>query len=164
MVSPIDDLGYPPVTALLTPPHRELVTAIAADPDGTEHDLSGYTATALFDMIMTDYPVSDRVVYDDPGFRAILRAALVDGFAQGPAGYARDTVLATTPWPAHLLTPATDVQLLFGGDDSVHSPDLGATLQCRIPGARRTVMADVGGALLWAYPDRVLNLLGAAGR
>lgn len=159
LVSPIDDLGYPPVTALLTPPHREFVTAIAADPDGAEHDLSGYTATALFDMIMTDYPVSDRVVYDDPGFRTMLRAALVDGFAQGPAGYARDTVLATTPWPAHLLTPATDVQLLFGSDDTVHSPDLGITLACRIPGASRTVVDGVGGALLWAYPDLVLRRL-----
>ncbi|WP_268952499.1 alpha/beta fold hydrolase [Mycolicibacterium septicum] len=159
LVSPIDDLGYPPVTALLTPPHREFVTAIAADPDGAEHDLSGYTATALFDMIMADYPVSDRVVYDDPGFRTMLRAALVDGFAQGPAGYARDTVLATSPWPTHLMEPGIGVDLFFGSDDTVHSPDLGITLADRIPGASRTVVDGVGGALLWAYPDLVLRRL-----
>lgn len=163
LVSPIDDLGHPPVTALLPAAHREFVTAIAADPDGAMQDLAGYTAIALFDMIMADYPPSDGVVYDDPGFRAMLRAALTDGFAQGPSGYARDTVLATTPWPAHLLTPGTGVRLLFGSDDSVHSPDLGATLQSRIPGARRTVVSDVGGALLWARPDLVLNRLSAMG-
>ena len=159
LVSPIDDLGHPPVTALLTPPHRAFVTAIAADPDGAEHDLSGYTATALFDMIMADYPVSDRVVYDDPSFRTMLRAALVDGFAQGPAGYARYTVLATSPWPTHLMEPGIGVDLFFGSDDTVHSPDLGITLADRISGASRTVVDGVGGALLWAYPDLVLRRL-----
>ncbi|CRZ13626.1 alpha/beta fold hydrolase [Mycolicibacterium neworleansense] len=161
LASPIDDLGYPPVTALLTAPHRDFVTAIAADPDGAMHDLCGYTAAALFDMIMADYPASDGVVYDDPGFREMLRAALTDGFAQGPAGYARDTVLASSPWPAHLMEPGVDVDLLFGCDDAVHSPDLGITLAGRIPRARRTVVAGVGGALLWALPDLVLRRLGS---
>jgi pimeloyl-ACP methyl ester carboxylesterase len=163
LASPIDDLGYPPVTTLLSAAHREFVAAIAADPDGAIQGLSGYTATALFDMVMADYPPSDSIVYDDPAFRSMLNIALTDGFAQGAAGYARDTMLATTPWPAHLLTPGTDVQLLFGSDDTVHSPDLGATLAGRIPGATRTVVAGVGGALLWARADLVLRRLRALG-
>ncbi|ORA39986.1 alpha/beta fold hydrolase [Mycobacterium aquaticum] len=159
LVSPIDDLGHPPVAAQLPPAHREFVAAIAADPEGAMQDLCGYTATALFDMIMADYPASDAVVYDQPGFRATLREALDDGFAQGAAGYARDTVLATSPWPAHVLSPGVDVHVLFGADDTVHSPDLGATLTARIPGATRSVIADVGGALLWARPELVVDRL-----
>ncbi|MGV9803511.1 alpha/beta fold hydrolase [Mycobacterium sp. NPDC003449] len=161
LASPIDDLGHPPVTALLSAAHREFVTAIAADPRAATQDLCAYTATALFDTIMADCPPSDRAVYDDPAFRTMLRAALSDGFAQGAAGYARDTVLATSPWPAHLLTPGTDVHVLFGSDDRVHSPDLGANLAGRIAGADRTIVTDVGGALLWARAEMVLGLLSA---
>lgn len=159
LVSPIDDLGYPAVAAQLSPAQREFVAAVAADPEGAMQDLCGYTATALFDMIMADYPASDAVVYDQPGFRAMLRAALDDGFSQGAAGYARDTVLATSPWPTHLLSPGVDVHVLFGADDTVHSPDLGATLATRIPGVTRSVIAGVGGALLWARPDVVVDRL-----
>ncbi|MEE6164193.1 MULTISPECIES: alpha/beta fold hydrolase [unclassified Mycolicibacterium] len=159
LVSPIDDLGHPAVAAQLSQAHREFVAAITADPAGAMQDLSGYTANALFDMIMTDYPSSDAVVYDQARFRAMLRAALDDGFAQGPAGYALDTVLATSPWPSHLLSPAVDVHVLFGADDTVHSPDLGATLAARIPGATRSVFAGFGGALLWARPDVVMGRL-----
>ncbi|MDH6194862.1 pimeloyl-ACP methyl ester carboxylesterase [Mycobacterium frederiksbergense] len=163
LASPIDDVGYPPVAAKLPVAHREFVTAIAADPDGAMQDLSGYNATTLFDMIMTDYPPSDGVVYDRPGFRAMLRAALADGFVQGAAGYARDTVLATSPWPEHLMSPGIEVHLIFGSDDTVHSPDLGATLAGRIRGATRTVITGVGGALLWARADVVLSRLRAPG-
>ncbi|TXI60439.1 MAG: alpha/beta hydrolase [Mycolicibacterium mageritense] len=159
LVSPIDDLSYPAVATQLPAAHREFVHAIAADPDGAMQDLSAYTATALFDMIMADYPPSDRIVYDDPEFRAMLRAALADGFLQGSAGYARDTVLATTPWPTYLMTPGADVHVLFGADDRVHSPDLGATLTGRIAGATRTTVEGVGGALLWARADMVLSRL-----
>ncbi|MUL60352.1 alpha/beta hydrolase [Mycobacterium sp. CBMA293] len=157
LASPIDDLGYPPVAALLSPMHREFVTAVADDPSAAAQQLSGYTASALFDMIMAAYPESDRAVYDDPEFRATLRTALADGFVQGSAGYARDTVIATTAWPASLLTPGIEVQVLFGSDDTVHSPDLGATLTGRIPGATRTVVDGVGGALLWARADLVIS-------
>ena len=160
LVSPIDDLGHPAVGALLPDAHRAFVAAVAADPDGAMRDLARYTPTALFDMMMADYPDCDRAVYDDPGFRAMLRTALSDGFARGPAGYARDTLLATCPWPLHLMAPGVGVQVMFGSDDAVHSPDLGATLTDRIPGAARTVVADVGGSLLWAQPSTVLSALG----
>ncbi|WKG01508.1 alpha/beta fold hydrolase [Mycolicibacterium sp. HK-90] len=163
LASPIDDLGCPSVAALLPPAHREFVSAIAADPDGAMQDLSAYSAGALFDMIMADYPPSDRVVYDDPGFRTMLRTALADGFAQGAAGYARDTVLATSPWPVHLTRPGVETHVVFGGDDSVHSPDRGATLAGRIDGATRTVVDGVGGALLWARPEVIVSRLGVPG-
>ncbi|MGV0814466.1 alpha/beta hydrolase [Mycolicibacterium boenickei] len=163
LASPIDDLGSAPVAALLAPAHREFVSAIAADPEAAIQDLSGYTGSALFDMIMADYPPSDRVVYDDPDFRTMLRTALADGFTQGAAGYARDTVLATSPWPVHLLSPGVETHVVFGADDTVHSPDRGATLTSRIDGATRTVVEDVGGALLWARPEVIVSRLGIPG-
>lgn len=164
LASPIDDLGHPAVSALLPEPHREFVTGIAEDPDAAMQELSGYTATMLFDMVMADYPASDEAVYDESGFRTMLRSALADGFAHGPAGYARDTVLATSPWPSHLMHPGVDVGVYFGSDDRVHSPDLGATLTARIPDATRAVLPGVGGSLLWARPEVVFDAVRSMAR
>ena len=47
----------------------------------------------------------------------------------------------------------------YGSDDTVHSPDLGATLAGRIAEATRTVVDGVGGSLLWARADVVLGAL-----
>ena len=163
LASPIGDFGHPAMTALLPEPHREFVTGIAEDPDAAMQDLSGYTAAMLFDMVMADYAASDAAVYDDPDFRAMLRTALTDGFAHGPEGYARDAVLATSPWPSHLTGTTANVSLLFGSDDRVHSPDLGATLAARIRGATRTVVPGVGGSLLWARPDVVFDAIRSMG-
>lgn len=157
LASPIDDFGHPEMTARLPGPHREFVAGVSEDPDAAMQDLSGYTAAMLFDMVMADYPASDNAVYGQPGFRTMLRTALTDGFAQGSAGYARDAVLATSPWPSRLMRPGVDVSMFFGSDDQVHSPDVGATLATRIRGATRTVVAGVGGSLLWAQPDVVFD-------
>ncbi|WP_238395557.1 alpha/beta fold hydrolase, partial [Mycolicibacterium sp. CBMA 295] len=163
LASPIDDLGHPSMTARLPAPHRAFVTGVADDPDAAMQDLSGYTAAMLFDMVMADYPASDNAVYGDPGFRTMLQTALADGFTHGPAGYARDAVLATAAWPTHLMSPGVEVRLLFGSDDHVHSPDLGATLATRIRGATRTVVTGVGGSLLWARPDVVFDAVRSLG-
>ncbi len=159
LASPIDDLGHPPLTALLPAGPREFVRAMTMDPYAALSNLSGFTADRLFDMIMAHYPPSDAAVYDDPGFRAMLRVALADGFSQGPAGYARDTLLATTPWPAELMAPGVEVHVLFGSDDDMHSPDRCATLALRIPGLTRTVVDGVGGSLLWARAELVFSAL-----
>jgi pimeloyl-ACP methyl ester carboxylesterase len=163
LASPVDDFGHPATAARLPEPHREFVTGIADDPDAAMQDLSGYTAAMLFDMVMADYPASDNTVYDAPGFRTMLRTALADGFAHGSAGYARDTVLATSPWPSRLMRQEVDVGVIFGSDDHVHSPDQGATLATRIRGATRTVVTGVGGALLWARSDAVLDAVRSMG-
>ena len=156
LVSPIDDVGYPPITALLPEDYRSLVAAVARDPYPALQRLATYTPGALFETVMSDYPPSDEAVYGRPEFQTQLRAALDDGFASGATGYARDTVLAMSAWPAKLFDPGVDVRILFGADDRVHSTDLGATLADRIRGAHRDVIDGVGGALLWALPDLVL--------
>lgn len=157
LVSPIDDVAYPPITALLPAAYREMIAGVAADPDALAADLSRYTADAMYAMVMSDYPECDAAVYHRADFRALFEAALQDAFAGGAAGYAQDTVLAMTAWPAELFDPAVDVRILFGSEDAVHSPDLGAQLSHRIRGARREVVAGAGGALLWARPDLVFD-------
>jgi pimeloyl-ACP methyl ester carboxylesterase len=157
LVSPIDDLGHPPVTARLAEPHRAFVDSVVADPDGAERRLQEFGADELYRMVLTGYPGSDAPVYERPDFQALFKAALDDGFSCGAAGYARDTVLATGPWPAELFEQRVPVTVLFGRDDAVHSPDLGRTLAARITGARRLVVDGVGGALLWSHPELVLD-------
>jgi pimeloyl-ACP methyl ester carboxylesterase len=156
LVSPSDEVAHPPVTAGLPEPVRALVAAVAADPEGAAARFAAFSAPAFFDFVLSDHPASDAPVYGDPGFRALLRAALDEGFGAGPAGYARDTVLAMRPWGLPLDALAVPVTVLFGADDVVHSPDLGATLAARIPAAERVVVPGVGGSLLWARPELVL--------
>lgn len=158
LVSPIDDVGHPPTTAMLPEHHRGLVDAVAADPDAMEQDFWQSTAESLFTMVMREYPESDAEVYDRPDFRSMFRVAVQDAFASGANGYARDTVLAMTRWPETLFEPGVAVRILFGSEDSVHSPDLGATLTARIRGARRDVIAGTGGSLLWSHPGVVLDV------
>ncbi|HLU95919.1 alpha/beta hydrolase [Thermobifida alba] len=122
---------------------------------GTD-DLAHPDLAALLDAAATD-----RAVYTSPGFASAYRACLAEGLARGAAGYARDLVLAFTPWPfdpAHTTVP---VDLWYGAHDNttVHSPDLGATLAIRIPEARRHLVADAGGSLLWTHAGRILDSL-----
>ena len=46
---------------------------------------AGFSAESFFDFVLDDHPPSDAAVFGDPGFRALLRAALDEGFRQGPA-------------------------------------------------------------------------------
>jgi len=147
LVSPVDDVGFEPVTAALPAALSELVRSVAADADGAFQRFCAFTASSTFDMLMFDYPAADAAVYSSRAFRGLLRAAFEDGFSCGAAGYAQDTVLAMTAWPAALFAPGVDVRVLYGADDHVHSPDQGMLLASRIRGARRSVVDGAGGAL-----------------
>ncbi|TFV55791.1 alpha/beta hydrolase [Mycobacterium sp. PS03-16] len=158
LASPIDEVAHPPITAQLPTPLRELVARVAADPAGAAALFSGFTAEGLFARIMADCPPVDRALYDDPAFRRLLRGALDDGFRWGAAGYARDTVLAMSRWPAGLFEAAqVPVTVLFGAHDRVHSPDLGRTLAGRLPTAHLEIVSEAGGSLLWSHSGRVLD-------
>ena len=157
LVSPVDEVAHPTTTALLPRPVRELVAAVATAPEQAAAHFTGFSAASFFDFVLGDPSPSDAPVFGDPGFRGLLRAVLDEGFRQGPAGYARDTVLAMLPWQLDLGAIDVPVAVLFGRDDTSHSPDLGATLTRRIPTAERLVVPGVGGSLLWARPDLVLD-------
>jgi pimeloyl-ACP methyl ester carboxylesterase len=53
------------------------------------------------------------------------------------------------------------VHLWYGAHDTstVHSPDHGAELAPRIPGARRHLIPEAGGALLWTHAEAILAAL-----
>lgn len=156
LASPIDDLGHPPTTALLGTPHRAFVRDVADDPAAAETNLQEFGADDLYRMVMSGYPTSDAPTYERPEFQAMFRSALADGFGSGAAGYACDTVLATLPWPADLFKQRVPVTILYGADDDAHSPDHAATLAHRL-GARRQIVDGIGGSLLWARPELVLD-------
>lgn len=157
IVSGGDELAYP---GLAVPPEvRQLVDAVAADPAGAEADFAEFgSAERLWRLSIDNSPEVDREIYRQPRFRKAFRRALDAGFAQGPAGYARDTVLHLSPWPFRVEDLSGRVQLWYGGRDrnATHSPDAGVTLAARIPGAARHYVPEAGGALLWTHAREIL--------
>lgn len=159
LASPQDEVAHPAVAAQLPAEQTQLPRLAGADPAEAERILSGFTADAMEAMVLGWAADADRAVYSDPDFLTTYRRALAEGFANGGAGYVRDTILAMRPWELDLAEIATPVDVLFGAHDAGHSPDHGVTLTGRIPGARREVLPDGGGALLWTHADAVLKRL-----
>ncbi|WDO04526.1 alpha/beta hydrolase [Streptomyces murinus] len=159
VVSGADEVARPEFASVLNADLRGLVERTACDPAGAEEFFAGFTADAMWDMVMAGSPGCDLAVYQDPDFAAGYRRALDEAFAQGPAGYARDTVLAMGRWPFALDEIAVPVDIWYGEQDTSHSPDNGALLAARVPGARRHVVPGIGGALLWTHAEPILTCL-----
>ncbi len=160
-VSGTDELARPAVRDLLVPEVAAMVDAAVADPAAAERRLAGTGAEGLLRLVHELAPGPDRAVYGTPPVADALRAAVGEGLARGAAGYARDTVLASTPWPFAPEDIRVPVDLWYGALDTspVHSPDLGASLAGRLPGARRHVVPDAGGALLWTHASEITTAL-----
>ncbi|WP_203986822.1 alpha/beta fold hydrolase [Sphaerisporangium rufum] len=169
VVSGTDELAAPGIAPLLAAEIGLLVDAVATDPAGAEasfHPL-GADPDVLRHLVLAVSSAADRAVYTEPFFQDAYRRALADGLAQGPSGYARDTALTMSPWPFDPEAIKVPVDLWYGMLDvsPVHSPDLGASLELRIPTARRHVVPDAGAALLWTHAGDVLRgLLARIGR
>ncbi|KUL38958.1 alpha/beta hydrolase [Streptomyces sp. NRRL F-4489] len=160
VVSGADEIAAPEFAGALPAEVRGLVERTAADPGGAEEFFAGFTADAMARLVHGNSPDCDLAVYREPPFAAAYRRALDEGFAQGAAaGYARDTVLAMSRWPFALDRIAVPVDLWYGAHDTSHSPDHGAFLTTRIPGARRHLIPEAGGALLWTHTEPILTTL-----
>ncbi|MET8332848.1 alpha/beta hydrolase [Streptosporangium canum] len=162
IVSGGDELAAPEFADALKPEVRFLVDSVAADPARAEASFAGFgSPDALWEMIIAGSPGLDREVYLQPSFERAFRRAMDEAFSQGPAGYARDTVLAMGRWPFDPAGITVPVDLWYGRQDTstVHSPDHGATLTGRIPSARRHLVPDAGGALLWTHAEEILRSL-----
>lgn len=157
LVSPADEVAHPSVHALLSEPARALPDLVAEDPVQARALIGSFTAEGLRSMILDGSDPADRAVYSEPAFARRFAAALAQGFASGGEGYVVDTMAAMAPWPLDLARIDAAVVVLFGGRDDVHSPDHGAILASRLPRARRCVLPDAGGALLWTHADLVLD-------
>ena len=68
-------------------------------------------------------------------------------------------------WPFAPEDIEVPVHLWYGARDTspVHSPDFGASLAERIPGAERHLEPGAGGALLWTHAERILRGVLAGG-
>ncbi|SFP83209.1 Pimeloyl-ACP methyl ester carboxylesterase [Amycolatopsis arida] len=155
-----DELADPRLADRLDAEVRGLVELAAADPARAEAVFAEFgDAERLEEMIVAGSSEVDRAVYTEPGFARAFRRALAEGFRQGPAGYARDTLLSMRRWPFDPAQVTVPVDLWYGRLDAspVHSPDLGATLAARMPAARRHVVDTAGGALLWTHAVDVLR-------
>ncbi|MYU20987.1 alpha/beta fold hydrolase [Streptomyces sp. SID8352] len=162
VVSGSDELAHPRFAHSLDPQVRDMVDAVAADPGAAEASFAGFgSADTLWDLIITTSPEADRAVYTDPVFQHAFRHAMEEAFSQGPAGYARDTVLAMGRWPFDPADIAVPVDLWYGQQDTspVHSPDLGETLARMIPTATRHLLPAAAGSLLWTHAEAVLRTL-----
>lgn len=161
IVSGTDELAAPELRGALPPDLGRLIDEAERDPASAEAFFRGMTPAMMREMILASSHEVDLAVYRDPRFAAAFGAALDEGFAQGPDGYARDTLLAMRRWPFDVSAIRVPVHLWYGRHDGspVHSPDLGESLARRIPGAARTVVDDAGGALLWTHGARILEAL-----
>ncbi|MGW1894939.1 alpha/beta fold hydrolase [Streptomyces sp. NPDC002004] len=162
VVSGSDELAHPRFAHSLAPQVRDMVDAVAADPDGAAVSFAGFgSADTLWDLIITTSPEADRAVYTAPFFQHAFRRAMDEGFSQGPAGYARDTVLAMGRWPFDPANIAVPVDLWYGEQDTslAHSPDLGESLTRMIPTATRHLLPTAAGSLLWTHAGAVLRTL-----
>ena len=163
LVSASDEVAAPEFRDALSPNLRDLVDLVATDPDGAAAVLRRFDADAMWDLVVTGAPPSDRAVYCTPDFERAYRTALREGFGQGPEGYVRDTLLAMSRWPIRLAHIGIPVDVWYGEEDTSHSPDNGVTLTRRIPGAHRHVVPGIGGAVLWTHARPILETLVAHG-
>ncbi|MER7989253.1 alpha/beta hydrolase [Streptomyces noursei] len=159
VVSGSDEVAAPEFASVLDADLRGLVERTACDPAGAEEFFAGFTADAMWDMVMAGSTGCDLAVYQDPDFAAGYRRAMNEAFSQGAAGYARDTVLAMGRWPFALDEITVPVDIWYGERDTSHSPDNGALLAARMPGAHHHVVPEIGGALLWTHAESILTLL-----
>lgn len=164
VVSGADEVAAPEFAGMLPGELLGIVRMTVSDPEGAERFFAGFDAEKMWAMVMAGSGAADLEVYRDPVFAAAYRRAMDEAFAQGPGGYARDTVLAMGRWPFSLSGIEVPVELWYGEQDTSHSPDNGAMLARRIPGARRHVVPGIGGAVLWTEAERILrSVLASAG-
>ncbi|MEU9351503.1 alpha/beta hydrolase [Streptomyces griseoloalbus] len=159
VVSGADEVADPRFGDVLPPELRRLVDLSVTEPRKAEETFAAFTAQAMWEMVMNGSPACDLAVYREESFTAAYREALREGFVQGADGYARDALLAMRPWGIDLASITVPVDVWYGTEDVSHSPDQGAGLTSRIPGAVRHLIPGIGGALLWTCGKRIVRVL-----
>ncbi len=162
VVSGQDDLHHPGFAGRLHPDVAGMLRAVLADPSGFEASFAGMAdAEMMWKLIMETSADIDRAIYNSPTFKAAFQRALAEGFSQGAGGYARDLALTFGRWPFEPGDIRLPVDLWYGGRDAstVHSPDHGEVLAGRIPTARRHLLPEAGGSLLWTHAEEILESL-----
>lgn len=157
LVSPADEIAHPAIHSMLPAAATALADLAGTAPEKAAEILRGLSAESMEKMVLDNSDDADAAYYRSEPFHTRYRHALDEGFAHHSAGYVRDTMLAMRPWHVDFTAISCPVHILFGVHDRAHSPDHGATLATRIPGASREVLDDAGGALLWTHAAHVFD-------
>lgn len=157
LISPADEVANPVIRAMLPDAATKLPDLANQNPMAAAEILQTFTVDAMEAMVFDNAHDVDRAVYACDSFRSVYRRALCEGFANDANGYVCDTLIAMKPWHLGLNTIDIPVTIMFGSNDTGHSPDHGQTLAKRIPGSRRRLIPDAGGALLWTHPQLILD-------
>ncbi|WP_435300430.1 alpha/beta fold hydrolase [Timonella sp. A28] len=157
LVSPADEIAYPPIKAMLPPEATQLSELAQAHPEKAAEILASFSPQAMEDLVMNGSSPEDAAFYRTEPFLSLYRRSLAEGFENSGAGYVQDTLIAMRPWDISFDAIACPVHILFGARDLTHSPDHGETLTARIPGASRKVFSNAGGALLWTHAQEILG-------
>jgi pimeloyl-ACP methyl ester carboxylesterase len=160
VVSGTDELAAPALNGKRPPMLEQRIELAKTDPAAAEAMFRGMTPAMLVQMV-NGSPEVDLAVYRHPAFAAAFAAAVDEAFVRGADGFARDALLAMQRWPFDPATIAAPVHLWYGSLDGspFHSPDHGASLARRIPGAARTVIEGAAGAILWTHGAEILAAL-----
>jgi pimeloyl-ACP methyl ester carboxylesterase len=160
VVSGTDELAAPAWRGTHPPMVLQRVEIAESDPVTAEAQFRGFTAAMLLQMVGAS-PEVDLAVYRHPAFAAAFAAAVEEAFVRGSDGFARDALLAMQRWPFDPAEIRVPVHLWYGSVDAspLHSPDHGASLARRIPGAARTLVEGAGGAILWTHGAEILAAL-----
>jgi pimeloyl-ACP methyl ester carboxylesterase len=162
IVSGQDEPSHRRFNGMLDPGVDGLRQQVEEDPIGAERHIAE-TATSewLWSMISQMSSEADRTIYNAEPFATHYRQALEEGFVQGAAGYARDLILALSPWPFALSEIDVPVHLWYGAKDTspVHSPDFGASAADSFPRSARTLIDSHGSAVLWLHARSILERL-----
>lgn len=162
VVSGGGDMTDPGLADVLDARVRPLVEAVRIDPGRAErHFAASAGPDTLWEAMTSHCAGVDRALVDDPSFARACRRAVAEGFAQGPAGYARDAVLTLGRWPLDLRRVTVPVDLWYGERDTspFHSHRLSEPLLSHVPTVRRHVVPGAGGLLLWTHAEAVLKAL-----
>lgn len=163
LVSAADEVAAPMHADRLPDELAHFVELVRRDPCAALRRFHEFDAERLWELVLSMIPECDVAVYTEAEFAAAYRDALREGFAQGAAGYATDTVLAMSAWPFDFAAISCPVSVRYGEYDTAHSPDKGITLAGRFPHARYRRIPRAGGSLLWTHSRRILRLVDTAG-
>ncbi|MGV2975162.1 alpha/beta fold hydrolase [Roseibium alexandrii] len=162
VVSGQDELSRPEFFSSLPDQLQQMVRDAKHNPDALITMLEGFSDPDSFlEFIISTSSELDQAIYSSEPFHSAFKFALERGFAQGPAGYALDTVAAMGPWTFTWDAITCPVDLWYGGKDAspVHSPDGGALMASRLKHANRHFFEDEGGSLLWTRSRDILTAL-----
>jgi pimeloyl-ACP methyl ester carboxylesterase len=162
VVSGQDELSRPEFFCRLPDQLQQMVRDAKHNPDALIAMLEGFADPDSFlEFIISTSSELDQAVYSSEPFHSAFKSALERGFAQGPTGYALDTVAAMGPWAFNWDAITCPVDLWYGGKDAspVHSPDSGALMASRLKHANRHFFEDEGGSLLWTRSRDILKAL-----